>query len=239
MRKKSKRKPGIAISSLLILVVLICGLIFTIAPTNCAQAMKDDTEADSMIGLTIENQEQSETVIVSEPKAIVVYDIISTPVPTPEPDTAYSDTINVIVSNEMREKIQTQVAEYEDEIIMLAKLLYREARGIGSDEQKAAVVWCVLNRADAGYCNGDVARVIKAPHQFAWASNTPVWDELYELAKDVLTRWLLEKEDFTNVGRILPNDYLYFAGNGKVNRFRQKYSIHSNYWDWSLENPYE
>ncbi len=45
-------------------------------------------------------------------------------------------------------------------------------------------------------------------------------DEL-ELVRDILGRWLKEKEGAENVGRVLPADYLYFTGNGSVNRFRK------------------
>lgn len=34
------------------------------------------------------------------------------------------------------------------EVEALAKMLYGEARGIASDMEKAACVWCVLNRVD-------------------------------------------------------------------------------------------
>jgi spore germination cell wall hydrolase CwlJ-like protein len=39
-----------------------------------------------------------------------------------------------------------------DDVVMLAKLIYGEARGIKSITEQAAVVWCVLNRVDSsGY----------------------------------------------------------------------------------------
>ena len=63
-------------------------------------------------------------------------------------------------------------------------------------------------------------------------------DEFYELAKDVLTRWLLEKEGFTEVGRILPKEYLFFAGRNGKNHFRTGYRTR-DYWDFSWESPYE
>lgn len=37
----------------------------------------------------------------------------------------------------------------EAEVEMLARLIWGEARGVASDTEKAAVVWCVLNRVDA------------------------------------------------------------------------------------------
>ena len=58
------------------------------------------------------------------------------------------------------------------------------------------------------------------------------------MATDVVTRWLLEKEGFEEVGRVLPNDYLFFGGDGKQNWFRKKFKSNGVFWDWSLESPY-
>ena len=150
----------------------------------------------------------------------------------------YSDKIKIKVSNEIKNKINNQLAELQDEAVMLAKLIYKEARGINSTAHKAAVVWCVLNRFDTGKYGESIKAVITSKHQFAWDSNTKVEDEFLELSNDVLIRWLLEKEGFSNVGRVLPNDYLFFAGRNGLNYFRKNY--HSKeYWDWSLQSPYE
>lgn len=152
--------------------------------------------------------------------------------------TYYSDKIKIKVSNETKNKINNQLAELQDETIMLAKLIYKEARGVNSTAHKAAVVWCVLNRFDTGEYGESIKAVITSKHQFAWDPNTKVEDEFLELSNDVLIRWLLEKEGFSNVGRVLPNDYLFFAGRNGLNYFRKNY--HSKeYWDWSLQSPYE
>ena len=151
--------------------------------------------------------------------------------------TNYSDEIQVQVTEEQKNKISDKVKELDNEIKMLAKLIYREARGINSTDQKAAVVWCVLNRVDNGNYGSSISKVITAKHQFAWVPDTPVKDEFYELAKDVVTRWLLEKEGFEEVGRVLPKDYLYFAGRDGKNWFRKEYRS-GNYWNWSEESPY-
>lgn len=150
----------------------------------------------------------------------------------------YSDKIKIKVSNEIKNKINNQLAELQDEAVMLAKLIYKEARGVNSTAHKAAVVWCVLNRFDTGEYGESIKAVITSKHQFAWDPNTKVEDEFLELSNDVLIRWLLEKEGFSNVGRVLPNDYLFFAGRNGLNYFRKNY--HSKeYWDWSLQSPYE
>ena len=117
---------------------------------------------------------------------------------------------------------------------MLAKVIYREARGM-NDEHIAAVAWCVLNRVD--YHKSTIASMITAPNQFAWNEDTPVYSKYYSLAEDVVTRWLLEKQGFTNVGRVLPKEYRYFFGYEGLNYFRTTWKA-TSYWDWSLTSPY-
>jgi len=49
------------------------------------------------------------------------------------------------------------------EVEALAKMLYGEARGIASDMEKAACVWCVLNRVDDPRFPDTVLEVLEAP----------------------------------------------------------------------------
>lgn len=122
-------------------------------------------------------------------------------------------------------------AEPTEEEIMLAKLVYGEARGQSVTEQ-AAVMWVALNRVDAG--RGTIAEVITAPHQFAgYKASNPVRQEHTDLARDVLARWRNGGE-----GRVIPADYLYFHGDGKHNYFKKGWKDRV-YWDWSLPSPYE
>lgn len=130
------------------------------------------------------------------------------------------------------------VMYYQDsDIIMLAKLMYRECGGVPSDTEKACVVWTVLNRVDES--GETISEVITAANQFAYCANSPVNDDLYQLAEDVLTRWNNEKNGEENVGRVLPHDYLWFSGDGEHNHFRNAYKGQFSIWDYSLETPYE
>ena len=125
----------------------------------------------------------------------------------------------------------------ETEITAFAKLIWGEARGIASDTEKAAIAWTVLNRYDAGY--GDsIMDVLTAPNQFYYRSSFPATDELRALAADVLSRWARERNGETDVGRVLPSDYLWYRGDGRRNYFRDAYKG-GNVWDWTLESPYE
>ena len=131
------------------------------------------------------------------------------------------------------------VAYYaEKDVIALAKVLYNECRGIPSTVEKACVGWTACNRVDAGY--GDtIYEVLTAPNQFAYNKRSPVTEELYYLALDVLERWNSEKNGFEDVGRVLPSNYLWFYGDGVHNYFRDKFDGDYNIWDYSLDNPYD
>ena len=110
----------------------------------------------------------------------------------------------------------------EADVIALAQMLYGEARGCTVDNQMKCV-WCVLNRVDDTRFPDTIQGVLSQPSQFhGYSPNFPVWDELKEVARDVLTRWSLEKQGVT-VERELPNTYLWFTGNGSENVFRGVY----------------
>ncbi len=117
-----------------------------------------------------------------------------------------------------------------------AQMVYGEAGGCCGPEQ-AAVAWTVMNRYDEKYAKS-ILGVITASGQFhGYKAHHPVKDEIYDICKDVIMRWMLEKEGNTNVGRVLPAGYNWFWGDGKHNYFRSEYKS-SERWDWSLPVPY-
>ena len=125
-----------------------------------------------------------------------------------------------------------------EEIDHIAKTVWGEARGLSKTHQ-AGVVWAILNRCDDGRFGKGVIGVVTAPSQFAgYRSSNPVDPEIRDLVVDVLDRYSQEKAGIDNVGRVLPKEYLYFRGNGRVNLFSKKWNS-TNIWDWSLESPYE
>lgn len=132
------------------------------------------------------------------------------------------------------EQYQPEAAEVE----ALARMLYGEARGIPSDMEKAACVWCVLNRVDDPRFPNTVLEVLEAPYQFAgYSPNFPVLPELEALAVDVLTRYHKEKQGKTDAGRVLPAEYVYFTGDGRNNHFTKEWKS-ENAFQWTLTNPY-
>lgn len=110
----------------------------------------------------------------------------------------------------------------EDDVVAMAKMLWGEARGCTRDNQ-AMAVWCVLNRVDDPRFPDTIQGVLSQPSQFhGYSPDFPVWDELKEVALDVLTRWSLEKQGVT-VERELPPEYVFFTGDGIQNHFREEY----------------
>lgn len=130
----------------------------------------------------------------------------------------------------------------EAEVEMLARVLWGEARGVPSDMEKAAVVWCVLNRVDAARWPDTVAGVVTEPSQFAgYSPDYPATEELKTIAADVLTRWERERRERReggDVGRVLPAEYFFFTGDGERNYFRTEF-MGGTVWDWTLRNPYK
>ena len=125
------------------------------------------------------------------------------------------------------------------EVEALAKMLYGEARGVASDTEKAACVWCVLNRVDDPRFPDTVLEVVAAPYQFAgYSADYPVLPELERIAADVLTRYHEEKSGGENVGRVLPADYCFFTGDGEHNYFTIGWKD-TDTWGWTLSSPYD
>lgn len=124
----------------------------------------------------------------------------------------------------------------EQDAIDIAKVLYRECRGVPSVTEQACVAWTILNRVDYG--NDSIYRVVREPDQFAFSEGTLVDDELLLLANDVLDRWNREKNGETDVGRVLPKEYRYFEGHSGHNYFRNQYDGSYEIWNYSNPSPY-
>lgn len=159
----------------------------------------------------------------------------------PEPEYISADAM-VLSRAEAPERANSGLATYEtfeealerakaavpDELAELAgRAIWGEAGGIQDEAQRAAVVWCACNRADAWDMEiGDVLTVDQF-HGLAIKGKVPA--EHVELARDVLARWTLEAEGWQDVGRVLPSVFLYFEGNGVINLFSTQYGG-GEYW---------
>lgn len=127
-------------------------------------------------------------------------------------------------------------SQFANDTYILAKLVWGEARGVETTEEKAAVVWTVLNRVDdSGYPN-TIEEVVKQESQFDGYDETyPVDEELLDICIDVVERWYSEKKGIIDIGRVLPKEYLYFSGDGIRNYFT---TSEGTVWDWSYDSPY-
>ena len=159
----------------------------------------------------------------------------------PDPEYISADTM-VLSRAEAPERTNTGLATYEtfdealerakaavpDELAEIAgRAIWGEAGGIPDEAQRAAVVWCACNRADAWDMDiGDVLNV-EAFHGLAIRGTVP--EQHVELARDVLARWTLEAEGWQDVGRVLPSQYLYFEGDGCINHFSTQFGG-GEYW---------
>ena len=158
----------------------------------------------------------------------------------PKPDEEVTDQTPVEDINNEVEVVESVIESTftNEEIDHITKTVWGEARGLSKTHQ-AGVVWAILNRCDDGRFGKGVIGVVTAPSQFAgYRSSNPVDSEIRDLVVDVLDRYSQEKAGIDNVGRVLPKEYLYFRGNGKVNLFSKKWNS-NKVWDWSLESPYE
>ena len=120
----------------------------------------------------------------------------------------------------------------------VARVMWNECRGVDSEDEQAAVVWCILNRVDDPRWPDTIQGVCKAPGQFAYESHAPLDPALMELAEDVIYRWNMEHDRWDDVGRTLPDDYFFFSGHSGRNWFRKEYGSRET-WDWSLPSPYD
>jgi len=131
----------------------------------------------------------------------------------------------------------------EEDVLALAQMGEGEAGGIPSDMEVAATMWSACNRLDSGdpYYAGleSIKDIVAQPYQYHGYNPDRVPSErLMALARDVLSRWNAEKNGATDVGRVLPREYMFFHGDGWHNYFT---TVPGGYdvYDWYLGSPYE
>jgi hypothetical protein len=110
----------------------------------------------------------------------------------------------------------------EDEVELLAKTVWGEARGLSIDEQRL-VIWTVLQRVDDDNRWGDtIEAVITAPRQFnGYRERNPVTPEIHALVVQELTDWHNGENPPTHE-LFAPNaPYFFFDGDGTNNWFRE------------------
>lgn len=150
--------------------------------------------------------------------------------PTPPPEELKARVSSVTI--EKPTPVFVNLAEAE----LIGRTIWGEAEGVQSETERAAVAWCILNRVDAW--DQSIAEVVTAPYQFdGFIPEGDCPEEHIRLAADVLSRWNREKLGHTDVGRVLPEDFLFFIGDGERNHFTEEWQT-EDYWTWSLTSPY-
>lgn len=240
------------LNTIMWLVVLIGVLVLGLACKTAYQWDKERAEAHEEITIEpVVSIEEPAVSTLAETRVFVKKPLESVVRPQ-EPFVEEISGVELLEKEKPAEIVEEVTEEqpklYTDEwAVALAKMAYGEARGVleysvedrvvSSEAQIAATMWTALNRVDAGKVTDAVAAVA-APNQFAgYSVDKPVDDELLALAYDVLDRWNAEKYGETEVGRVIPADYLYFHGDGQHNHFRNKFEG-GQYWDWSLPDVY-
>lgn len=122
---------------------------------------------------------------------------------------------------EARAAVPDELAEWT------GRAVWGEAGGIQDYAQRAAVIWCACNRADAW--DMDIGDVLTVDQFHGLAIRGEVPPQHVELARDVLARWTLEAEGWMDVGRVLPERFLYFEGDGRINHYSTEYGG-GEYW---------
>ena len=215
------------------LVLLSLGIAF-----GCAYNLYDEA-------VSISQEEVEIEIIVldtSEEPVKVKVEVIETDSIETEPIVTESieiETTKAIETEPVFDVVSYVNETYSDEIIMLARLVYVEGRGVASQTEQACIIWTVLNRVDA--YGKSISETILAPYQFSYRADAPFYDDfgrdLRELARDVLQRWTLEHMGEVDVGRVLPSNYFFFTGKNGHNWFCMGYKG-IEYWDYSLASPY-
>lgn len=167
-----------------------------------------------------------------------------TAIPAPVHSVAPTTTVQVLEPAEEVVAVSEETTPplFSDaDVAAIAKTVYGEALITHSDMEMAAVAWCILNRVDSteAFFPDTIMEVVTQDSQFhGYSESNPVDPHIEWLVRDVLDRWSLEKAGAEEVGRILPEEYLYFWGDGRHNHFTTEYHAGTT-WDWSAENPYE
>jgi hypothetical protein len=111
----------------------------------------------------------------------------------------------------------------EADAVILAKMVWGEARGCAADEQRL-VVWTVLQRVDADEWDDTVAEVVTAECQFkGYNENHPVDADIYEICATALTEWYNGMQPPTHETYAPTVPYYFFEGDGEHNYFRENW----------------
>jgi len=111
-----------------------------------------------------------------------------------------------------------------EEIELLAKTVWGEARGCSPDEQRL-VIWTVLQRVNADGYGNTIKTVLKAPRQFkGYRAENPIDAEIITLCEIEAEKWARGERPPTLEPYAPTLPYFYFDGGNGHNWFRGTYN---------------
>lgn len=111
----------------------------------------------------------------------------------------------------------------EEEVDLIAKTVYGEARGC-SYAEKRLVAWCICNRVDTGIWGSTIEEIVTYPGAFHGYNEDREPDgSCVKVAQEVLTEWRNGEQADILEPYATTNEYLYFGGDGEHNWFREEY----------------
>lgn len=151
--------------------------------------------------------------LTEEPTAgtIAARHTVSTPV-TPTAAPKPTETPVTPSSPQEAEEEATEPPYTEQDITMLAQMVWGEARGCAKAEQ-ALCVWTVINRLEDGRFGKTLQEVLTKPYQFAgYSPNNPATDEIRMTVEDALAAWARGETAPALPPYAETGGYLYFTG---------------------------
>lgn len=108
--------------------------------------------------------------------------------------------------------IQPEWSPDPDDVMMVSQTVWGEYRGEDAD-QRAAVVWCILNRVEDDRFPNAISEVVRQPHQFqGYSPNNPA-EPFADEVRDILIRWHEGEHG-------IDPSLCWFYGDGRINHYR-------------------
>lgn len=170
----------------------------------------------------------SPTAYLDKAEAAPVTTQSATPTPTVS-DNAYASleaisvpkTAAIYISADTTDASTVTAPPYtEQDVVLLSKMIYGEARGLNAQEQ-ALCIWTVLNRLADGRFGDSISAIVTAPHQFVgYREKNPVTPAIKAVVEDTLQAWANGAIAPTDAPYAVTHNYKYFTGHGGHNWFK-------------------
>lgn len=108
--------------------------------------------------------------------------------------------------------IQPEWSPDPNDVMMVSQTVWGEYRGEDAD-QRAAVVWCILNRVEDDRFPNTISEVVRQPYQFQGFSPNNPSEPFADEVRDILIRWHEGEHG-------IDPSLCWFYGDGKINHYR-------------------